>query len=271
MGKGAVMNSTLFVKEVKANLFVFVIVAAVLAMYVAVIVSMYDPELGKSLDMMMESMPELFAAFGMATQGSTMIEFMLNYLYGFLLVLFPLVLILIMVNKLVVRYLDRGTMSYLLATPNSRVRIISTLAGVLVALLMLLMVLVTVLEIASSEALFPGELDVLALAQTNAGLFGLWLFMAGLCFLSACTFSNASVALWTGGGICVLAYLLQAVAQVGDSFEFLKFATPLTLFDSYGLAAGEASAIAGAAGLCAMGIVFFIAGIAVFRRRDLAI
>ncbi|WP_139651241.1 ABC transporter permease subunit [Raoultibacter phocaeensis] len=265
------MNRTLFAKEVRANLFVFVVITALLAMYVAVIVSMFDPELGKSLDMMMESMPELFAAFGMATQGSTMIEFLLNYLYGFLLVLFPLVLILIMVNKLVVRYLDRGTMSYLLATPNSRAKIILTLAGVLVALLAVLMVVVAALEIGSSEALFPGELDRAGLMQANAGLFGLWLFMAGLCFLSACAFSNASVALWAGGGVCILAYLLQAVSQVGEKLEFLKYATPLTLFDSYGLAAGEASAIAGAVSLGAMGVVFFGVGIVVFCKRDLSI
>ena len=84
------MNKTLFGKELKANLFVSVVIAAVLAMYVTVIVSMFDPDLGESLDLMMQSMPELFAAFGMATQGATLLDFMLNYLYGFLHVLFPI-------------------------------------------------------------------------------------------------------------------------------------------------------------------------------------
>ena len=36
---------------------------------------------------------------------------MLNYLYGFLLTIFILVLILVMANKLMVRYLDRGAMA----------------------------------------------------------------------------------------------------------------------------------------------------------------
>ena len=40
------MNRTLFAKELRANLFVSLIIASVLAMYIGVIVSMYDPELG---------------------------------------------------------------------------------------------------------------------------------------------------------------------------------------------------------------------------------
>lgn len=265
------MNRTLFAKETKANLPVFLIFAAVLAMYIAVIVSMFDPELGESLDLMMQSMPELFAAFGMATQGATLLDFMLNYLYGFLLVLFPFVLALIMINKLVVRPVDRGSMAYLLATPNSRVKIACTLAGVVVAVLALTMVFVTALEIGSSEALFPGELDTVGLLQANAGLFGLWLLMAGICFLSACLFSSAGPALWVGGGLCILSFLVQMVAQVGDEFAFLENATPLTLFDSYGLAAGDATAVGCAVVLYAAGIALFAIGVAVFGRRDLAI
>lgn len=69
--------------------------------------------------------------------------------------------------------------------------------------------------------------------------------MAGLCFLSACLFSNATAALWVGGGLNILFFLMQMVSQVGDKFEFLKNVNPLTLFDYYGLAAGDASAVGG--------------------------
>ena len=169
------MNRTLFAKELRANLFVSAIIAAVLAMYIGTIVAMYDPKLGKSLDAMMQSMPELFAAFGMSMQATTLLEFMLNYLYGFLLTIFILVLILVMANKLMVRYLDRGAMAYLLATPNSRTRIACTMIGVMVAVLVGLCALVTALEAGFAEALFPGDLDVQALVQVNLGLLALWL------------------------------------------------------------------------------------------------
>lgn len=265
------MNKTLFAKELRANLFVSGIIAAVLAMYIGMIVSMFDPKLGESLDLMMQSMPEIFAAFGMATQATTLIDFMLNYLYGFLLTVFILVLILIMANKLMVRYLDRGAMAYLLATPNSRTRIALTMIGVMVAILAGLMVVVTALEAGFAEALFPGELDMQALLQVNAGLFALWLAIAGLCFLSACLFSNATAALWAGGGLSILFFLMQMASKVGDKFEFLDNVNPLTLFDYYGLAAGDASAVGGAIALAAAAVALFGAAVVVFDRRNLSI
>ena len=265
------MNKTLFAKELRANLFVSGIIAAVLAMYIGTIVAMYDPKLGESLDLMMQSLPELFAAFGMSMQATTLLEFMLNYLYGFLLTIFILVLILVMVNKLMVRYLDRGAMAYLLATPNSRTRIALTMVGVMVAILVGLCALTTALEVGFAEALFPGDLDVRALVQVNLGLLALWLATAGLCFLSACLFSNSSAALWAGGGLCILFFLMQMVSQVGDKFEFLENVNPLTLFDYYGLAAGDASAVGGAIALAASAVALFAAAVAVFDRRDLSI
>ena len=257
------MNRTLFAKELRANLFVSLIIAAVLAMYIGVIVSMYDPELGESLDAMMQSMPEMFAAFGMSVQATTLI--------GFLLTIFILVLILIVANKLMVRYLDRGAMAYLLATPNSRTRIALTMVGVMVTILVALMAVVTSLEAGFAEALFPGELDMQALMQVNAGLLALWLAMAGLCFLSACLFSNATAALWVGGGLNILFFLMQMVSQVGDKFEFLKNVNPLTLFDYYGLAAGDASAVGGAIALTVGAVALFAVAVAAFDRRDLSI
>ena len=265
------MNRTLFAKELRANLFVSGIIAAVLAMYIGMIVSMFDPKLGESLDLMMQSMPEIFAAFGMATQATTLIDFMLNYLYGFLLTIFILVLILIMVNKLMVRYLDRGAMAYLLATPNSRTRIALTMVGVMVTVLVALIAVVTALEVGFGEGMFPGELDFEALARVNAGLLALWLALAGLCFLSACLFSNATAALWVGGGLGILFFLMQMVSKVGDKFEFLQNINPLTLFDYYGLAAGDASAVGGAVALAASAVALFAAAVVVFDRRNLSI
>lgn len=265
------MNRTLLAKELRANLFVSLVIAAVLAMYIGVIVSMYDLELGESLDAMMQSMPEMFAAFGMSVQATTLIDFMLNYLYGFLLTIFILVLILIMVNKLMVRYLDRGAMAYLLATPNSRTRIALTMVGAMVAILVALMAVVTALEAGFAEAMFPGELDMQALMQVNAGLLALWLAMAGLCFLSACLFSNATAALWVGGGLNILFFLMQMASKVGDKFEFLENVNPLTLFDYYGLAEGDASAAGGAIALAVGAAALFAAAVAAFDRRDLSI
>ena len=41
---------------------------------------MYDPQLGESLHMMAQSIPDLFAAFGTQDPGLTMMDFIINYL-----------------------------------------------------------------------------------------------------------------------------------------------------------------------------------------------
>ena len=112
------INKTLFAREVRSSYKLLLIFLAVLTLYGSMIVAMFDPKLGDSLNLMAESMPEIFAAFGMLDVGATLTQFIVNYLYGFLLIAFPLVFIVLLSNRLVARYVDRGSMAYLLATPN---------------------------------------------------------------------------------------------------------------------------------------------------------
>lgn len=80
------LNATLLKRGIKANYKILLIFMAVLTLYSSMIVAMFDPALGESLNAMAQSMPQIFAAFGMLHAGVTLIDFMVNYLYGFLLV-----------------------------------------------------------------------------------------------------------------------------------------------------------------------------------------
>lgn len=53
MEGAAMINKTLFLKEWKTNWKMLVLFAAILTLYGAMIVSMFDPKLGESLKMMM--------------------------------------------------------------------------------------------------------------------------------------------------------------------------------------------------------------------------
>ena len=100
------MNITLLKKEIKSNWLLLTIFLAVLTMYGVMVTMMYEPELGESLKMMAESMPEIFAAFGMAEVGETLLEFLSGYLYGMLFVAFPGVFIIILTNRLCAKYVE---------------------------------------------------------------------------------------------------------------------------------------------------------------------
>lgn len=265
------INTTLFKREIKANYKLIIIFLAVLSLYASMIVSMFDPKLGESLELMTQSMPELFAAFGMLDSASTLIDFLVNYLYGFLFVIFPSVFIILLSNKLMARYIDRGSMAYLLATPNKRTKIAFTQALFLVISILCLVVYVTVLCIGVGEMMFPGELDNAKFILVNIGLFGLLIFFAGICFCSSSIFNDTKFSYGVGSGIIIASILLQMVSQVGDKFDTLKYATPLTLFDTDGIIAGESKAILMFLILYLVGIIFFGIGIVVFKKRDLSL
>lgn len=264
------MNLPLLRREASRNWPLLVIIAGVLAMYSLVIATMYDPELGESLAMMEKAMPQLFAAFGMSGAGATLVEFLANYLYGFLFIVFPLVLAILLANRLLVQRLDRGAMAWLLATPVSRLRVILTLAAVQAVSLLLEVAWGAGVCAVASRLLFPGELDAQRFVQLNLGLAPLILLFGAICFCSGCVFSSTRLALGGGAGLCVAFMLLQMLSQVGEKWEWLRLCTPLTLFDAKALAAGDGS-LWPAAALLAAALVLYGVGAAVFCRRDLSL
>lgn len=263
------MSATLLGKEIKDSWKMLLIFVLILAMYVSVIVAMFDPALGESLNMMAESMPELFSAFGMANVGSTLLEFVANYLFGFLLLVMPLVFIIILANKLVAKYVDNGSMACLIASPLSRGKIIGTQIFVLVFELFLLIAFSAGLMIGLSEGMFPGELDIIGLLMVCAGLFCLLFLFAGVNFMCSCIFNDARTAAGIGAGICVVWVLLKMVGDVSDKFSFLQMATPTTLFEIEGLMTPTLESIIFAGILFVSGIICFVVGSIVFCRKDL--
>lgn len=262
------MNLALYLRELRRGAFSVVAIGVILALYIVSVVYMYDPAITESLGLIMDTMPDMFAAFGMAGMPTTMTEFLLNYLYGFLFTWVPLLLIMMTVNRMVVRAVDRGSLSYVLASPVSRLRIAITFVMVVLTALATTLALILAVQTTTAEALFPGELDYAELLRASAGLLCLWVFMAGLCFASACSFHDARTALWAGGGACLAMFLMQMVTQVGKGLEPLQDVNPVSLFDPYALAAASVDATWHAAILAVGGLALFALGTAVFCRRD---
>lgn len=265
------MNSTLLKKEIKSNYKIFLPFLLLIIMYCSIIVVMFDPALGKSLNMMKESMPEIFAAFGMSDTGTTLIEFISNYLYGFILIAIPLVAILILANRLVVRYVDRGSMAYLLATPHSRKQIVITQMITLILCTILMVVIATVVIIVVSTLSFPNMLTIQPLLMINIGLLGLLLFMGSICFLASCICNDTKNANALGGGFIIISILLQMISQVGDKFSFLKYCTPLTLLDVSGILANTKDAYILCITLYILSFIIFYLAIKFFCNKDLSI
>lgn len=262
------MNLALYLRELRRGAFSVVVIGAVLALYIVSVVYMYDPAITENLGLIMDAMPDMFAAFGMSNAATTMTEFLLNYLYGFLFTWVPLLLVMMAVNRMVVRPIDRGSLSSVLSSPVSRLRIAITFAMVMLTVLATTLALILVVQTTAAESLFPGELDYAELLRASAGLLCLWVFMAGLCFASACSLHDARTALWGGGGACLAMFLIEMVTQVGEGLELLQDVNPVSLFDPYALAAASVDAAWHAAILAVVGLALFALGAVAFCRRD---
>ena len=164
------MNGVLFRRSARSLWKTWVVFAAVLSLYVSMITAMFDPKLNATLDEIVTAMPQLMNMVGMQAGSSSLGGFLINYLYGFLLLLLPLVFSILAANRLVARWVDTGSMAYLLVSPNTRARVARTQALVLIAGGTLLTAYCTALAVGCAAAMFPGELDVPAYLVVNAGL-----------------------------------------------------------------------------------------------------
>ena len=206
------ISMPLFRREARRSILLLVIFPGILVLYASVILTMYDPELGDSLAMMKDAMRELFAAFGMSDPGSTLTEFLANYLYGFLFLVLPLVLLILLTNRLVVGYLDQGTMAWLLSTPTPRWKIAATQAMLHVVCAALIVVYAGGLCAILSAIMYSGELAVGPFFRLNLTLAALLCLLGSICFLGACALPDSRQGLALGGGLCVVFLLLQMLA-----------------------------------------------------------
>ena len=265
------ISKPLFQRELKANYKLFLIIIAVISLYESVVIAMFDPTMGDSLRMMSESMPDLFAAFGMVGFSTILIDFIAELLYGFILIVIPMVFIILLTNKLVVRYIDRGSMAYLLATPNTRKKVIVTQAIFSMIVNLTLVIYIVLLGIVVSQILFPGELDIDKFLLLNFGLYSLLFFMSGLCFFSACIFNDTKLCSGVGAGLCILFMVLKMLGQVSENSKVFTYMTPVTLFDAMKLITLDSAAIGKLIVLLAGGILLYFIGIVRFQRKDLSL
>ena len=101
-------------KELRSNVKLHVVFLSIITMYAITLVAMYDPTLKDSLKTLEVSMPTVFAAFGMQNMGTTLIDFIITYLYKFVLIVTPFIFSITMCYRLLAKYVENGSLSYLL-------------------------------------------------------------------------------------------------------------------------------------------------------------
>jgi ABC-2 type transport system permease protein len=265
------INWTLYWHGMKGSWKTLLIFTAVILLYFVTVIPMFDPALGSALDEFAKAMPELMSMVGMNPASNSLISFLSAYLYGFIMLVFPMVFSILCANRLIASHVDRGSMTYLLASPVKRSTVAFTQMKVLATGVFVLIVFATILGIINCAITFPGELDVSRFILLNVGVLCLQLFIAGICFLCSCTFNDSKYAVGFGAGIPALGFVLQMMADAGDKLKAVRFFTFFTLFDPNGVVAGETIALWNIVILFIGAILLFTAAIFIFTQKDLHI
>ena len=267
------MNATLYKREMKSSWKLLLIFTAILTLYVVLMVIMYSPEMLEMFQQFSQTMPGMMNSFNMdfSSDSLTLLGYLASGLYGFILIIFPMVFSMIRGNGLVARYVDRGSMASLLAAPVKRRTVAITQLAVLITGIVWLVVYASALELITISAHAPEQADTWTLLKMNFGLLSLHLFIGSICYLASCLFSESRYSLALGAGLPGLMFILQMLSQAGEQTEGFKYATFFTLFDPDAIAAGQSGAMGGVWVLLAGAIVVFAAAIVTFTKRDLPI
>ncbi len=266
------MNKALYVMNLKARYKIWIIFALIMAFYKLTIITMYDPDDIEAVEELMRMFPdELLQAISFVIFDATLTGFIGGYYYGFIIILFPMIFTIMLSFGLVGKYVDDGSMAYLLATPHPRRRIITTQAVFLVVSLFTLLAFNTLYGIVLMSATFPGELDIGKYLLLNLGAFILFFSVSGITFFFSSAFSEARQSLGLAIAFPVGFFVLDMLAGVGDTFAFLRFFTLFTLYDNAKLFPLENIVWLHYLVLVVIGIFFYLAGITIFSKKSLTL
>lgn len=263
------MSNALLHRDFKAHRRLLLVFTMVLLMYFIVILGMYDPANPGLMGQLaaFKLPPALLAAFGFDLALTELSGFLAGYFYGMLMVAFPMVLLVMLANRLVAYLVERGTMAAVLAGPVTRRQAALTQGVFLFACTLSQALVITLAGLLLVAVQFKGLLDIHAFLRLNAGALCLHLFISGLSFFFSCLFSDTRWSLGLGTGLPVLFLLMDMLSRVGEKLAVLRYLTPFSLYDPLALLkGGQAPQVLA---LLLAGLVFYGAGLAVFDKKDL--
>lgn len=267
------MSWTLLRATTKSNWVITAIFAAIMLMYLSVMISMFDPESMEKLIAMMEAMPrDLMSAMGVTGIGTDLVSFIGNFFYKLIAILFPTIYCIIVANRLVARHVDSGSMAYLLSTPNSRVSIVATQAVYLIASITTLFGFTAASGILISQAMFPGLLDIGGFLLLNLIAMLIFYAISGICFFFSCMFDDSKYALALGSAVPILFFITNMLGNITNSHAWLGRISLFALMNPDRILAGDSSFIA--AGILitlAIAMAFYVSGIILFNKRSLSL
>ncbi len=247
----------------------WLIFAGVLTMYLTIMIYMFDPESIEAMLSVLEMMPkELMDAMGFTGDITSMSSYLASWLYGLLMLAFPMVYIIILANRLIAKMVDDTSFAFLLSTPNSRLKIVLTQAIFGIVSIILLFVYLFVLGIIISESLFPGELDIPAFFKINLITVLVNLFVFMICFFFSAVFNESRQAIGVGSAIPIASLLFNMLGNTSEDLEIVKWFSIYGYYDPVDVVNGSPISWL-IFGYLILTIILFGSALLLFRSRKL--
>nr|WP_320026151.1 hypothetical protein [uncultured Acetobacterium sp.] len=266
------MSIPLFLKNMKNNTFLLLLFVALMSIYLAVIIYMYDPNgIGALVDMLSILPVTLVNAMGFGTIDSGLTGFIASMFYGFLIYLFPMVYCIILANRLVAKWVYEGSFISLLSTPNSRIKIIVTQGIYLLASIAVLFTVLFLVGYGMSQHFFPGMLDEKVFLKLNIGACLMTMTIGMFCFFFSCLFNSTKPALFFGALLPIVFFLLNTLSKLSEKTAFLGKFSLYNTFDGLAIVNGQSSITLISGGFAMFILLLFIASVGVFSLKRLPV
>ena len=242
---------------------------AFLLMYIAMFPSFANQQ--EQWDQMLKSMPqEMMKAFNLQDYSFAHLEnFLSSELYS---ITWPLLLIILSISSAgaaLANEIEKGTIEFLLSMPISRTKLFISryLAGTLVILVFVALTIYAAIPLAKIFNIEVQAVNYSSLALI-AFLFGLAIFSIAM-FLSAMLSERGKV-YFISAGVIVLMYVANIVVKLKEKYADLKYISFFHYFDSVKILIHNEIDKVGIWVFLATIIIFTIAGLVAFDKRDIA-
>ena len=213
-------------------------------------------------------------------QAMDMNLIMNNMFYNLAGVIVPMIYVVIVSNNLLASQVDRGSMAFVLSTPIKRQTVVVTQSIFLIGSLALMFICTFLVDIITSLAIGATTINYLQVFVLNVGLFVLMFALSGICFFFASYFNLAKYSYAAGGGLMILFYINKVIGMFGaESYSnagmgirelhYFDYLTLITLLNTESIFTGTLDYLWMYAILFVIGLVTYIAGAEIFKRKDL--
>ncbi|MBM7703814.1 ABC transporter permease subunit [Metabacillus iocasae] len=225
----------------------------------------------KGLNDIIAAMPENFLkAFGIEGGLSSLSDFLAGEYYGLLLLVILSIYCMTTATGSLAKLVDNGSMAYLLATPNSRVKISFTQAVLGIVGLFIIIGVTTLAGILGGEYLIEtSDFDKMAFIQMNVAAFFLFFVISSYSFFFSALMNDEKKALSLPAALTIVFYACDLIGKMSEKFEWMRSLSLFSLFNPIEIGRGNEDIFMFCILFGLIGIAIYTLSILIFSKRDL--